>query len=407
MIETVIETVTGPDARTAAERAARASHGRLIGLLASRTRDIAAAEDALAEAFARALETWPRTGIPANPEGWLLTVARRLDGRMARHRQVRMLAEPELVRRIEARAEAACGTDPRLELMFVCAHPAIDPAARTPLMLTSVQGLTAERVAGAYLEPPATMGQRLVRAKARVKAAGIPFALPDRADWAERLGAVLEAVYAIAALSGSENDLLGEGVYLAGLLAAELPREPEVRGLHALLLFLVARRPAARAHGRYVPIDEQDPADWDMAAIDRGETELKAAAAAGRPGRFQIEAAIHSAHCWRRTGAPTPWPHILALHDRLAALAPTIGSEVARASAVGEVHGPEAALTILNRLDAPPGLLAHVAAQAHWLARAGQVRAARAAYARASLIATDPAVKTWLEARRTSLCNQS
>jgi RNA polymerase sigma-70 factor, ECF subfamily len=398
--------VTRPDARAAAERAARASHGRLIGLLASRTRDIAAAEDALAEAFARALESWPRTGIPANPEAWLLTVARRVDGGVARHRLVQALAEPELVRRIDERAEALAGSDPRLELMFVCAHPAIDPAARTPLMLTLVQGLTAERVAAAYLEPPATLSQRLVRAKTRVKAAGIGFALPDRAEWPERLGAVLEAVYAIAALSGGGDELLGEGVHLAGLLARELPREPEVRGLHALLLLLGARRPAAAGpDGCYVPLDEQNPDRWDHGAIDRGEAELKAAASAGHPGRFQLEAAIHSAHCWRRTGADTPWPQILALHERLSALAPTIGSEVARASAVGEVQGPQAALAILDALEAPPGLLAHAAARAHWLARAGHVLEARAAYAQATLIARDPPVRAWLEARRTGLPN--
>lgn len=393
-----------PDARAAAERAARASHGRLVGLLASRTRDIAAAEDALAEAFARALETWPHTGIPDNPEAWLLTVARRVDGNVARHRQVQALAEPEIVRRRDERAEASPATDPRLELMFVCAHPAIDPAARTPMMLTLVQGLTAERVAAAYLEPPATMSQRLVRAKARVKGAGIAFALPDRAEWPDRLAAVLEAVYATAALSDTDGELLGEGVHLAGLLADELPREPEVRGLRALLLFLLARRPAARSpEGAYVPLEEQDPARWDHDAIDRAEAELKAAASAGRPGRFQLEAAIHSAHCWRRTGAGTPWPHIFALHNRLSALAPTFGSEVARAVAMAEVHGPQAGLRQLDSLDAPPGHLAFAAARAHLLARAGRPSDATAAYAAAILLARDPAVRAWLEARRSLL----
>ncbi len=393
-----------PDARAAAERAARASHGRLVGLLASRTRDIAAAEDALAEAFARAIETWPQTGIPDNPEAWLLTVARRVDGNAARHREVQALAEPEIVRRIDERAEAGPATDPRLELMFVCAHPAIDPAARTPMMLTLVQGLTAERVAAAYLEPPATLSQRLVRAKARVKATGIAFALPDRAEWTDRLGTVLEAVYAIAALSDGDGELLGEGVHLAGLLAAELPREPEVRGLLALLLFLLARRAAGRTPGgNYVPLEEQDPATWDHAAIDRAEAELKAAAAAGRPGRFQLEAAIHSAHCWRRAGGETPWPQILALHDRLSTLAPTFGSEVARAVAAAEVHGPEAGLRLLDSLEAPPGHLAHAAARAHLLARAGRPSDAGSAYAAAILLARDPAVRAWLEARRRQL----
>jgi RNA polymerase sigma-70 factor (ECF subfamily) len=396
--------VTRPDARAAAERAARASYGRLIGLLASRTRDIVAAEDALAEAFARALDSWPRTGIPESPEAWLLTVARRVEGGVARHRLVRSLAEPELVRRIDERSETGPGTDPRLELMFVCAHPAIDPAARTPLMLTLVQGLTAERVAAAYLEPPTTLAQRLVRAKARVKAAGIGFDLPDRAEWPDRLGAVLEAVYAIAALSDSDDALLGEGAYLAELLASELPREPEVRGLQAILLFLSARRPAGRSPlGAFVPLDAQDPALWDHAAIDRAERALKTAAAAGRPGRFQLEAAIHSAHCWRRNGAETPWQQILALHDRLCALAPTLGSEVARAVAVGEVHGPLAGLGLLEGLEAPPDHLASAAARAHLLAKAGRLSEARAAYAAAALLARDQGVREWLEARRIAL----
>jgi RNA polymerase sigma-70 factor (ECF subfamily) len=241
-----------------------------------------------------------------------------------------------------------------------------------------------------------------VRAKARVKSTGIAFELPDRAEWADRLGSVLEAVYATAALAGGDR-YLEEGMYLAGLLADELPREAEVRGLNALMQFLSARRSAGRgADGKYVPLPEQDPSQWDHRAIDRGEGELRAAAALGRAGRFQLEAAIHSAHCWRRTGGETPWTAILAMHDRLAALAPTLGSEVARASVIGEVHGPAAALAALEALAVPPGMLAFEAARAHWLARAGRTGEARAAYGRAALQARDPAVRDWLEARRTA-----
>ncbi len=391
--------MTLPDARAAAEHAARASHGRLVGLLSARTRDIAAAEDALADAFARALESWPNDGVPANPDAWLLTVARRSHGHQARRQGVAAAAQPALLLLADERAEAgAPATDPRLELMFVCAHPAIDAVARTPMMLTVVQGLTAERVAAAYLEAPATMGQRLVRAKARVKATDIPFQLPNRSDWPDRLGAVLEAVYAIASLAEGEGDgLLDEAVHLGRLLADALPREPEVRGLMALLLFLKGRRAAGRdLDGLYVPLDRQEPSRWDTVAIDAGERELAAAATLGRPGRYQLEAAIHSAHCWRRTGGATPWVAILSLHDRLALLAPTIGSEIARACALGEVHGPAAALERLAGLDAPAGCLPLLAAQAHWLDRAGRPVAARTAWREAVLAAHDPVIRRWL-----------
>jgi RNA polymerase sigma-70 factor (ECF subfamily) len=390
------------DARAAATLAARASYGRLVAMVARRTRDVAAAEDALGDALARALERWPQTGVPANPEAWLLTVARRAAGHDSRAAAVRGAAEPVLTLLAEERAAAEGDTeDPRLALLFACAHPAIDAAARTPLMLTAVQGLSAAQVAAAYLEKPTALSQRLVRAKARLKLAGVPFTLPERAEWHARLSDVLEAIYAIAALAEGDGELLGEAVYLAGLLADALPREGEALGLLALLLFLAGRRPGGRdAAGAYVPLDRQDCARWDRAAIDRGDAVLRAAAALGRPGRFQIEAAIQSAHCWRRSGRATPWRAILALHDRLRLIAPTIGSEIARASALGELEGAAAALAALAEVPAPAGTLAWEAARAHWLAEAGRTAEARLAYGRAAALAGDPAVADWLRGRR-------
>jgi RNA polymerase sigma-70 factor (ECF subfamily) len=219
------------------------------------------------------------------------------------------------------------------------------------------------------------------------------------------LGAVLEAIYAIAALEAdADGALLDEAVFLAGALAADCPREAEVAGLHALLLFLKGRRAAGRDQaGGYVPLGAQDCALWDDSAIDAAEAALARAAAIGRPGRFQLEAAIQSAHCWRRTGGATPWSAILALHDRLAVLAPTLGSEVARAHALGEVAGAAAALARLETLGAPAGFLPWHAARAHWLAAAGRGADARAAYGAAMLLARDPAARDWLAARRAGI----
>jgi len=244
------------NSRAAAERAARTSYGRLVAFLAARSRDVAAAEDALSEAFVDALETWPVRGVPRNPEGWLLTTARRRLLDAGRHDRVRAKAPIDLAAEIAAPAEDSdvVFPDERLKLLFVCAHPAIDEAARTPLMLQTVLGLDAARIASAFLTAPAAMGQRLVRAKAKIRDAGVRFEVPDGPDLPARLGPVLDAVYVaygsgwddVAGADPRRKGLADEAVWLGGVLVELLPAEPEAAGLLALMLYCESRRAARR-----------------------------------------------------------------------------------------------------------------------------------------------------------------
>src|SRR5438552_4220547 len=304
----------------AAEATARQSYGKLIAFLAHRLRDVAAAEDALAEAFAAALVEWPARGVPDNPEAWLLTVARRKAIDAARRRKsgaeaaghLRLLAE-ELTSPAASEAEIP---DHRLALIFACAHPAIDPAVRPPLILQTMLGFDAATIGSAFLAAPATMGQRLVRAKAKIRQAGIPFRVPERAEMAERVEAVLEAIYAAYAEGWSDpagtearfRNLAGEAIWLGHLVASLLPEEPEALGLLALMLFAEARRAARRnATGEYVPLAEQDPALWDAQLIEQAEAALLRASRQGRVGRYQLEAAVQSAHVVRRRIGYPDW----------------------------------------------------------------------------------------------------
>lgn len=257
-------------AQRAAERAARASYGKLVAILAARDRDIAAAEDALSDALVAALKVWPEQGVPSNPEAWLVTAARNIRKNAARSSAVRLRAEPEIldriVERVETAGHAAALPDERLRLLFVCAHPAIDAGVRTPLILQTVLGFDAARIASAFLVPPATMSQRLVRAKARIRDAGLTFSLPDEADQAGRLDAVLEAIYAAFGAGWDGLDtaddpaaLTGEAIWLVRLILEQMPGEPEPKGLLALMLYCAARRSASRdEQGRFVPLDRQD-----------------------------------------------------------------------------------------------------------------------------------------------------
>lgn len=403
-----------PNASRAAEKAARESYGKLLAILAARFRDLDAAEDALGDALIAALETWPRDGVPASPEAWLLTAARRRLLNRARHEGVRAATEAGIRAELEAmlspeRTEHEF-PDRRLALLFACAHPAIDPTARTPLLLQTVLGLDADRIADAFLVSRAAMAQRLVRTKRKIRDAGIPFREPAANDVEARLETVLEAIYAAYATDwlDSASTLADEAVWLARVLVSVAPEAPEARGLLALLLHVHARRAARRdAEGAFVPLDAQDPARWDAAAIAEAEEHLYRASRAGRIGRFQLEAAVQSAHAARRFTGATDWPAIAALYDALLALTDSPVVAVNRAVAIAEAHGAASGLAALEaladdvhhaaRLD---GYQPWWAARAELLARGGQAGAARAAYDRAIALAGDAATRAFLERRR-------
>jgi len=404
-------------AHAVAEAVARRSYGKLVALLAMRTRNVAAAEDALADAFAAALADWPARGCPANPEAWLMTVARRraIDG--ARHRRVGDEVANQLAilaDEIDDR-EAGALPDQRLALLFACTHPALEPAIRTPLMLQVVLGLDAKTIASAFLMSPAAMSKRLVRAKNKIREAGIPFNVPEREELPERLAAVLEAVYAVYAEGwtdplGSDTerrDLAGEALFLAQLLAELLPDEAETLGLLALMLYAQARRAARRdAAGEYVPLSAQDPAHWNTPMIDAADALLRRASAFNAIGRFQLEAALQSAHIHRcRTHRPN-WAEIVQLYDALLAIAASPVVAVNRALALAERDGPQAALAALEPYADDPRLADYQpywAARADLLARTGATAEALGAYDLAIGLERDPAARRFLQRRRMAL----
>lgn len=392
------------NAAAAAGRVARDSRARLLALLAARGGELAAAEDALAEAFAAALEAWPRDGVPDRPEAWLLTAARRRLLDRHRRRATVSAAAPALLWLAEAADQPEEWPDRRLALLLACAHPAVEPAARAPLMLQVVLGLDAARIASAFLVAPAAMGQRLVRAKRRLRESGARFDLPGREGLGERLPEALAAIYAAyAAATGDPADggaLAEEACWLARLLAALAPAEPEALGLAALLLHLEARRPAGRdAEGRYVPLSEQDPARWDAAAQAEAERLLRAAFALGAPGRYQWEAAVASAHAARAAGQGTDWAGIVRLYDALLAHTASPVVAVNRAVALAARDGPAAGLAALRDAASDARLASY---QPYWAALAAVAAAsgdgalATTARARAAGLASDPAVRRWL-----------
>jgi len=409
--------------RRTIEAVARASYGLLLAYLSRETRDVAGAEDALSETLLAALTSWQKDGVPRQPEAWLLTAARHRLIDESRRRRVRAEHE-DTVRLLTLESTTAAVTedafaDRRAELLFVCAHPAIDPSLHTPLMLQTVLGLDAARIAQAFLVPPATMGQRLVRAKRKILEAGIPFELPQEGDLPQRLDAVLEAIYAAYGLGRDEVagvdqpglDLAGEAVWLARVVLDRLPDEPEIHGLLALMLFCDARSAARRTpDGRYVPLSEQNPAAWSAAAIREAETELAAASRLGRIGRFQLEAAIQSVHAERAQTGRTNWAAIVVFYDHLVQLAPTLGARVAQAAAVAEAHGAAAGLAELDRIDRASvssyqpfwAVRAHLLQQAGETSAAAEVAEVNAAYDRAIGLAQDPATRQFLLDRRGS-----
>jgi RNA polymerase sigma-70 factor (ECF subfamily) len=370
------------------EQVARDSYGRLLAILAAPTGDIAAAEDALSDAFERALTSWETT-MPTHPEGWLLTVARnRLKDlyKSAAHKNVEI---PDAAATLDA-IDLDAIPDRRLALLFTCAHPAIDPGIRTPLMLQTVLGFDAAQVARAFAIPEPAMAQRLVRAKRKIKNARIRFAVPERSEMASRLPPVLEAIYGAYAITQRD----GEAMYLA-ITLTELLDEPEVLGLAALIC-LSSSRPHG---GAYVPLDQQDPSSWSTELIARGEAFLTRASSFNEIGRFQLEAAIQSAHADRARTGRTDWAAIRTLYAALVQVAPTLGAQVGLALATAQVDGLERGLAALHSIEGAAGFQPWWAAKAHLLEQNGDAEAASSARLKAIELTTDPRERAWLTAR--------
>jgi len=405
-------------ARSAADAVARRSYGKLVAFLAARTRDVAAAEDALSEAFAAALADWPLKGCPENPEGWLLTVARRKLIDMYRGRRRHEIAAEELkfmAEGMDAAATYAEIPDQRLALMFACGHPAIDAAVRAPLILQVVLGLDAKKIASAFLMSPAAMGKRLGRAKDKIRQAGIPFSVPEREELPGRLDTVLDAIYAAftegwtdpGGTDVARRDLTEEAFFLARLVAELLREEPEAPGLLALMLHAEARRHARRnLHGDYVPFAEQDPALWDSQMIDEAEALLRRASTLGSIGRYQLEGALQSAHVYRSRTGHANWAEVVQLYDALFALVGSPVVAINRALAIAEVHGAGAALDALQELAADGRLAEYQpywAARAELLAKTGAHGEARHAYEIAIGLERDASVRRFLQQRQSAL----
>ena len=408
----------GEQAQRMADAVARESYGKLVAFLAVRTRDVAAAEDALSEAFAAALKDWPVKGCPENPEAWLLTVARRKSIDTMRGQRRYELASDELESAAEILQSAPLEAeipDERLAMMFACAHPAIDAGIRAPLILQAVLGLDAARIASAFLMSPAAMGKRLVRAKFKIRQSAIPFRVPERTELPARLDAILDAIYAAftegwtdpGGVDAARRDLTQEAIFLARLVAGLLPKQAEALGLLALLLYADARRRARRsADGEFVPLAEQDTALWDGQQIGEAEALLRRAGALRSIGRFQLEAAVQSAHLDRRRTGRANWVDVVELYDGLFALAGSPVVAINRALAIAEVFGAQAGLDAMPEAGGDVRLAEYQpywAARAELLSRSGAIAEARKAYEIAIGLERDAAVSRFLERRLAAL----
>lgn len=397
------------------ETVTRESYGRLLSYLAARCRDVSLAEDALSDAFLAALRTWPERGVPAKPEAWLLTAAKNRVIDEVRRTQVRADYAAAFAQAadqaVAAAEEAEEFPDERLQLLFLCADPAIAADMHTPLMLQTVLGIDASRIGRAFLVSPAAMRQRLLRVKAKIRDAGIAFAVPPPGDRPARVVAITEAIYAAYA-SGLDDcpgtdpgpaRLTEEAIWLARVLVRLMGDEPEARGLLALLLHSEARRAARRApDGSYVPIAEQDTVLWSRTLMDEAEQQLELAAGAGTAGRFQLEAAIQSVHAGRARSGLTDWEAIAVLYEGLVHTSPTLGAMVGRAAAVAEVAGAGTGLALLDEVEGPVSRIyqPYWAVRAHLLARLARPTEAKEAFGLAIGLTEDHAVRRFLEARQ-------
>ncbi|MEP6992528.1 MAG: DUF6596 domain-containing protein [bacterium] len=407
--------------RRTADAVARRSYGKLVAFLATRTHDVAVAEDALSEAFTSALATWPRSGCPDNPEAWLLTAARRRLIDFDRRERTGEIVGEQIRVLTDGFAAAVAAPeipDQRLGLMFACAHPAIGVAIRAPLMLQVVLGLDAKTIASAFLISPTTMGKRLVRAKEKLRQAGIPFRVPEREELPERLDSVLDAIYAAFAEGWTDavgtdvvrRDLTGEALFMARLVCELLPEEAEALGLLALMLHAEARRGARRdAQGEYVPLAEQDTALWDVAMIADAEALLQHASSFARIGRYQLEGALQSAHVHRCRTGEANWGAVVQLYDALLAVAGSPVVEINRALALAELCGARAGLAAMPDVAADARLAEY---QPYWAARAELLATANApdeahhAYEIAIGLERDPAVRGFLQWRQSLLAEE-